>query len=155
MRLFQVIQNTEIKLKSKLKRAEEISERLFKKAKNPGYLSAQEMWRLHKGGGTSEDVPVEFIVDFAKKKSVKIDLEGFDKLFIEDTEKSLKNLKHVRHENTQLIDICSKLKRVYNTQVTRDDFKYNYELDNVNQIARYKEGNVVLNYKFHSNPLAL
>jgi alanyl-tRNA synthetase len=135
-----VIQITETKLKTKLKRSEEICERLFKKAKKPGYLTAQEMWRIHKGGRTSEDVPVEFIVDYAKKQSVRIDLEGFDKLFIEDTEKSLMNLKNVRHENTQLIDICSKLKQAHNIPMTKDDFKYNYELDTVNEIARYKEG---------------
>lgn len=140
----QVIRHTASKQKTKWIRSEELSEKYLKKLKDPKCLTADQIWTIYKGMGTREDIPIEFIIDFANRKSITLDMIGFDKLFIEETEKSLKNVKHVRHENTQLIDICRQLKQIYKVPFTKDEFKYNYELDTVNQVAKYKDGNCSL-----------
>ncbi len=125
---------------NKIKRSEDVCQRFLTKLSNPKSLSGAEIWRLYKGDGSGEGISTEIIENFFKDKSISLDREGFDKIFVEETETSLKKLKHVRQEYTQLIKICTQLKQVYHVPPTNDQFKYNYELDTVKHVARYKEG---------------
>lgn len=150
-RIQEVIKNTELKQQAKIKRSEEITKRFMHKLNNPKSLGGDEIWTLYKGDGTGEDVPIEFIENYARKNSVKLDREGFDKIYVDETEKALKNLKNVRTENTQLINICTQIKRDHHLPSTNDSFKYNFELDTNFHIARYKDGKIYLFYFFYLN----
>ena len=138
-----MLRQTEAKHINKLKRSAEMCEKFLKKSKNSKYFTGAEIWKLYKGDGSGEDVPMDFIEEFAKKNSIILDHEGFDKIFISETEKSIKNLKIIRHENTQLIDICTQLKNIHKIPTTNDSFKYNYTLDTIKEVAEYKKSKIL------------
>ena len=91
-----MIKSTDLNQKKKVEKAAEVCDRFVKKLKNPKELTGEQFWKLHKGDNKGEDIPIDFIENYAEKNKIKLDREGFDKIFIDETENSLKNLKHTR-----------------------------------------------------------
>ncbi len=126
--------------REKYKKSEEICDRFVKKLKDPTHLSGRQLWTLHKGDGTGDDVPVDFIEDYAKAKSIKLyDRDEFDQIFLNETEASLKSSKRV--EKTKLIDISVQLK---NVPATDDSFKYRFSLNTNSKEAEPQIGSLTI-----------
>ena len=121
----------------KLKKADETIQRYLKRLNNPKALNAKQVWSLYKGDGSGEDVPIEFIEEFTRRNAIGIDKEGFDQLYLDETETSLKNLKNIRVENTRLIDLSMKLKKL-GVSESDDSLKYNFTIDSSSKISQFK-----------------
>lgn len=143
-RIQHVIQTTDETRQSKLIKYEEIVKRYLNKINNPSTLNGKQLWSLHKGYGSGEHIPFNFIESYCNEKSIKIDKNGFDKIFLEETENSLKNVKNTRYENTQLIKMCVKLKEAKISE-TNDSFKYDYVLNSIEKrsISNELRGKIV------------
>jgi hypothetical protein len=113
----------------------------MKRHKNPTTLTGRQIWNLHKGDGKGDDIPIDFIENYAKNKNIHLNRDEFEQIYLSETEKSLKNLHHQRHENTKLIDISIKLKNNLNIPSTDDSFKYGYRLNTQNRSANSLTGN--------------
>jgi hypothetical protein len=95
------------------------------------------VWSLYKGDGSGEDVPIEFIEEFARTNAIGIDKEGFDQIYLDETETSLKNLKNTRVENTRLIDVSMRLKKLGVTE-SDDSPKYNFKIDSRSKKSQFQ-----------------
>jgi len=108
----------------------------LKKLGNPTNLTGDQIWRLFKGNESGHEIPLEFITNFAQERNISLDMNSFDRIFIADNEKALKNMKNTREENTLFIELATKLKDVPKTD---DSFKYLFELDDKNSTVKIEK----------------
>lgn len=134
---FKVIESTALHQDRKIKKADETIQRFLKKLNNPKVLNAKQVWNLYKGDGSGEDVPFEFIEEFATKNAIEIDKQGFEQIYLDETETSLRNLKNNRMENTRLIDLSMKLKKL-GVASTDDSLKYEFKIDSDSKKSKFQ-----------------
>jgi alanyl-tRNA synthetase len=121
-----VIRQTDKKNKEKISHARVVTERFLKKLNNPSALTAEQVWKLFKGDNSGEEIPIEFIKKVCDERRVEVDTLGFEKLLLVEHEKSLKNLKNLRKDNSHFIELATRLTNVPRTD---DSFKYLFELN--------------------------
>ncbi len=109
--------------------SKEITERFLRKIGNPNRLTGDQIWRLFKGDESGHEIPLEFIINYAKEHNMSLDMDSFDRIFLTENEKALKNMKNSRDENTMFIELATKLKDLPKTD---DSFKYSFKLDVTN-----------------------
>ena len=132
--------NTETVQKQKLNNYAVITERYLKKLKNPKSLNGEQIWKLFKGDGSGEEISTDFIKEFCDSKKISLDLEHFDKIYIIENEKALRNMKNARKENTIYIEMATKLKQM-SIKPTDNSFRYSFSLDTQKNQAKYLSGN--------------
>lgn len=122
-----VIKHTHSMQAQKLNASTQIIDRYLTKLKNPTKLSAQQIWKLFKGDGSGEEIPIDFIRTYCGlQKSIQLDLHGFDKLLLEENEKALRNMKNIRTDHTAFIDFANMIKSAVKTD---DSFKYKFDMN--------------------------
>lgn len=122
-----VIRHTDSSLKQKLTASAQITDRYLTKLKNPTRLSGENIWRLFKGDGSGEEIGIDFIKDYCGvKKKLELDLEAFDRILLEENEKSLRNLKNTRIDYTAFINLANNLQHVDKTD---DSYKYDFDMN--------------------------
>lgn len=122
----QVIRHTSDAQKQKLKVSQQITDRYLTKLKSPARLSGEQIWRLFKGDGSGEEIGIEFIKDYCgSQKKLELDLTAFDRILLDENEKSLRNLKTTRTDYTRFIDLAGKIKHLAKTD---DSFKYEFNM---------------------------
>ncbi len=133
----QVINVTNEKQIQKLTESNEIAQRYLNKLNNPNKLTGEQIWKLFKGDGSGSEISIDFINEFCRKKEISLDIEGFDRIFLVNNEKALKNMKNIRKDNTVFIELSSKLKQLF-VQPTQTAYKYDFELDTNKNESFYK-----------------
>jgi alanyl-tRNA synthetase len=133
----QVINVTNKKQIQKLTESNEIAQRYLNKLNNPNKLTGEQIWKLFKGDGSGSEISIDFINEFCRKKEISLDIEGFDRIFLVNNEKALKNMKNIRKDNTVFIELSSKLKQLF-VQPTQTAHKYDFELDTNKNESFYK-----------------
>ena len=113
----------------KLTESNEIAQRYLNKLNNPNRLTGEQIWKLFKGDGSGSEISIDFINEFCRKKEISLDIEGFDRIFLANNEKALKNMKNIRKDNTVFIELSSKLKQLFVQPTQQTAFKYDFELD--------------------------
>jgi alanyl-tRNA synthetase len=116
----------------------EVTERFLKKLSNPSQLSAEQAWKLFKGDNTGEEIPIDFIKSVCVEKGIKLDEAGFDKILLVHHEKSLRNMKNMRKDNSSFIDLATLLK-LKSLPKTDDSFKYAFELNTEKRQANFSK----------------
>lgn len=132
-----VIRQTSQKQTEKYKYSRQATERYLKKLNNPTQLSGDQIWRLFKGDGKGEGIPIEFIVEFCADKQIQLDLDAYDKLYLAENENALRTLKNYRKDNSKFIELASMLKQ-RSIQSTDHDDRYKFELDSAEMTANYR-----------------
>ncbi|CAF0801994.1 unnamed protein product [Brachionus calyciflorus] len=130
-----VIRETDQRQKVKLSTSIQVTERFFKKLNQPNKLSGEQIWKLFKGDGSGDEISIDFIQQYCQSKNVEMDMQGFEKILLADNEKSLRNMKNSRNDNSLFIDL---LKRLQNVPKTDNSFRYEFELDNYKREAIFK-----------------
>ena len=134
----QVINVTNEKQIQKLTESNEIAQRYLNKLNNPNRLTGEQIWKLFKGDGSGSEISIDFINEFCRKKEISLDIEGFDRIFLANNEKALKNMKNIRKDNTVFIELSSKLKQLFVQPTQQTAFKYDFELDTHKNESFYK-----------------
>ena len=93
-----------MKQKEKLANADETIDRYLKKLGNPASLSGEQLWRLFKGDGSGQEIPIEFIQQKCQARA-QLDMDAFDRILLADNEKALSNMR----KQMDLSDISSYL----------------------------------------------
>jgi alanyl-tRNA synthetase len=122
-----VLRATDQRQKLKVENSREVSERYLKKLNYPQKLSGEQIWKIFKGDSSGDEISIDFIRKFFAEKNVQLDMPAFDRLLLEENEKSLRNLKNTRaNDHTPFLDLASKLKNVPKTD---DSFKYSFDIE--------------------------
>ena len=121
--------------RQKLANYEEITERFLKKLNNPTSLSGEQIWKLFKGDGSGEEISTDFIKEFCDQKKISLDLEQFERIYLSENEKALRNMKNTRKDNTAFIEMASRL-REKAVAPTDNSFVYDFELNKNSGILR-------------------
>lgn len=132
-----VIRQTSQQETEKQKHSRQAAERYLKKLNNPTQLSGDQIWRLFKGDGKGEEIPIEFIAEFCAEKQIQLDLDAYDKLYLTENENALRTLKNYRKDNSKFIELASMLKQ-RSIQSTDHDDRYKFELDSAEMTANYR-----------------
>jgi alanyl-tRNA synthetase len=140
-----VIESTDLRNKQKVAKSREVTERFLKKLSNPTRLSGEQAWKLFKGDNTGEEISIDFIKSVCDQKGIELDTDGFDKILLVHHEKSLRNLRSMRKDNSSFIDLATQLK-LDNLPKTDDSFRYSFELDTQNRQAKFSKSG-----KFHKS----
>ena len=128
----QVVIDTSQKHKVKMNNFYQISDRFIRKLNNPSKLSGNQIWKLFKGDGTGEEIPIDFIQNFCTQKNILIDIDSFEKILLAENEKALQNVTKTREDKSAFIDLAKKLSHLEKT----DNFhRYNFKLDDKKQQA--------------------
>lgn len=122
-----VIRHTDRAQKQKLTTSTQIADRYLSKLKNPSRLSGEQIWRLFKGDGSGDEIAIDFIKSYCGgQKKIELDLDGFDRILLKDNEKSLRNQKVTRRDQTAFIELANELKHLPRTD---DSFKYKFDIN--------------------------
>jgi len=140
-------------VKQKIKQANstEIAERYLKKKNNPKSLNGEQIWALFKGDGTGDEIAIDFIKNFALQKGITLDLNEFDRIFLEQNEKALKNMKNTRKENTNFIELSNIFTDIPKTD---NSYKYAFKINSEKLEADFISSKQVLFfYQSHINKI--
>lgn len=132
-----VIKHTDKRQHAKIKNSTQVAERYLKKQGNPSHLRGEQVWKLFKGDGSGEEISIEFITEFCENKNISLDLDKFEKIYLNENENSLKKLKMQRKDNSGFIELATQLKK-FGVPATDDSCKYAFQMDPVNMEATYK-----------------
>lgn len=130
-----MIRQTDERQKHKIENSIQISERYLKKLNSPKCLTGEQIWKLFKGDGSGEEISIDFIKKYFNSKNILLDLNSFEKILLAENEKSLKNMKNTRSDNTVFIELASRIKDLPKTD---NSFKYEFDLDPEKQEAKFK-----------------
>ena len=149
--LSKVIKDTDVKQKIKQANSTEIAERYLKKKNNPKSLNGEQIWALFKGDGTGDEIAIDFIKNFALQKGITLDLNEFDRIFLEQNEKALKNMKNTRKENTNFIELSNIFTDIPKTD---NSYKYAFKINSEKLEADFISSKQVLFfYQSHINKI--
>lgn len=137
----QVISVTDERQSQKLASSTEIADRFLKKLNHPKQLNGEQMWKLFKGDGSGSEISIDFIQEYAQSRQINLDIDGFNKIFLTNNEKALRNMKNTRKDNTIFIELAGKLKKE-SIESTQDSFKYKYEIDANSNESNYESSNL-------------
>jgi alanyl-tRNA synthetase len=132
-----VIRQTNKRQAEKFKHSQQVIERFVKKLNSPSHLGGDQIWKLFKGDGRGEEIPIEFISEYCAAKQMTLDLEAYDKLYLAENENALKTLKNYRKDNSKFIELASQLKQ-RSVQSTDNSGRYEFDLDEIGMLASYK-----------------
>jgi alanyl-tRNA synthetase len=129
-----VLKNTDLKHQQKMSSSQEIIGRYLKKLNNPNRLTGEQIWKLFKGDGSGEEISIEFIKQVCDDRKISLDLESYDKILFANQEKSLKNLKNTRKDNSSLIELANQIKKLPKTD---NSHKYSFILDDETKESKF------------------
>lgn len=128
----QVVIDTNQKQTVKINNFFQISQRFIRKLNYPSKLNGDQIWKLFKGDGTGEEIPIDFIQDFCAQNNIQLDIDSFEKILLSENEKALKNITNTRDDKSAFIDLAKKLDHL---EKTDNFYRYNFSLDDNKQQA--------------------
>ena len=90
-----------------------------------------------KGDASGDEISIDFIKNLAQQKSITLDLNEFDKIYIAENEKALRNQKQTRRDNTIFIELSNMLKGVPKTD---NSHRYSFKLNSEKFVSNFIEG---------------
>ncbi len=117
-------------------------------------MTGEQIWKLFKGDGSGEEISIDFIIDHCNKKNINLDMNKFDQIFFMDNEKSLRNMKNIRKDNSAFIELSTQLKKM-NIKSTNNSYKYMFSLDSEKKEANFREAGIDTSYTLDSKILAI